>query len=180
MPIRFGDPSFHLFGVLRAGDAESLPLAKEADIVFPHPEIRGRADGIRGQVFRNGQQRLSLQGVFVPGRGPDLGEGQRVTGTRRSPIFKFLQRQGCRLVLSFHLGGITEHFPDVLVHDAVNVLAGIVANVAVPRPIVPDKPSSKVNRHGCPPGVSPRSITRRTFDGSLPRVIFWTNSSNRA
>jgi hypothetical protein len=62
--------------------------------------------------------------------------------------------------------------PDVLLHDAVGVLAGVVADVTIPGPVVPNQSCRQMRGQTCPSGVSPRSMTRRTFDGSLPRVIF--------
>ena len=37
--------------------------------------------------------------------------------------------------------------------DAIGVLAGVVANVAIPCPVVPDQACGQVRGHACPPGV---------------------------
>ena len=177
LSIWFGYPAFFLLWVLgpeivspSRSQRKSCPPASRG-MGEGQTEYGGKSSETGKSAFRSSGSSCVVVARFW--RRPRDHENTAVASRRVRPTAVSLPSP------PLYFGGITKRFPDVLVRNAVHVLAGVIANMAIPCSVVPHEASRQVNRHDCPPGVSPRSMTRRTFDGSLPRVIFATNSSKR-
>ena len=126
---------------------ELLGLADHAEVLFPHPAVRRRADRIRGDLLLDRGQLAEFERVVVRDRVAPRRERYRVTGARRLPAVEVVEEPSRRLLFLV----VVPSLPDVLLNHAIGVLAGMVADVTVPGPIMPHQPCGQMRGHDWPP-----------------------------
>ena len=135
LPVGLKDPAELFVLLIRVPNVELFVLADDAEVLLPHPAVRRWADRIRRDVLAHRGQLAKFERVVVRDRVATRRERNRVTGTGRLPAVEFGQGQARRLIFTVVIPTV----PDVLLHDAVGVLAGMVADVTIPGPVVPNQ-----------------------------------------
>jgi hypothetical protein len=135
LPVGLKDPAELFVLNVRVPNVELFVLADGAEIFLSHPAVGRGADRVRRDILTHRGQLTEFERVVMRDRVATGRERNRVTGTGRLPAVEIGQRQARRVILAV----VVSTVPDVLLDDAIGVLAGVVADVTVPGPVVPDQ-----------------------------------------